>query len=428
MSTAVTLAASLLAVTPAQAAVRVTPGSFTGYGFDQCVAPRQDQMDTWLRTSPYWAVGIYIAGENRYCGDDKQVNLDATWVDTQQRNGWRLLPLTVGLQASCSSVDRYKNKRISADPTNSYATARAQGRTEANTTVRAARRLGIAPGSTLWFDLEHFVGGRKCHESALSFLSAWTNKLHHLDYRSGVYSSASSGIRALDDAKTLTPGRFAMPDQVWIADWNNQANVSSTYIRADSWMPRARVHQFRGGHDETYGGVTINIDSNYLDVGRGSVAPRERKHCGGVAYSYARYRRLDRGVNDVQVKSLQCLLRSKHIDSGELRYHFSAKTERAVRAYQTSRSLPATGIMNRRTWTVMLAEGPAPIVKVGSASRTVRRVQRAVNAATGARLAVTGVFDAATTQAMREYQEQRGLARNGVVAEETWADLLRGLR
>ncbi len=429
MTTLVTLAASLLAATPAQSAVRVTPGNFTGYGFDQCVAPTQGAMDTWLRTSPYWAVGIYIAGDNRYCGDDKQVNLDATWVDTQQRNGWRLLPLTVGLQASCSSIDRYKNKRISANPTNNYATARAQGRAEANATVRAATRLGIAAGSTLWFDLEHFDASRlKCRESALSFLSAWTNRLHHRDYRSGVYSSASSGIRALDQAKNTTPGRFAMPDQVWIADWNGRADVSSSYIRSDSWMPHARIHQFRGGHDERYGGVTINIDSNYLDVGRGSVAPREHKHCGGVAYSYARYRRLERGVNDVQVKSLQCLLRNRRIPSGELRYHFSIKTERAVRRYQSSRALPVTGIMNRRTWTVLLAEGPSPIVKIGSANRAVRRVQRALNAATGSRLVVTGVFDRATSTATRAYQQERRLPRNGVVAETTWAQLLRGLR
>ncbi|MES2032702.1 MAG: hypothetical protein V4466_00875, partial [Pseudomonadota bacterium] len=26
-----------------------------------------------------------------------------------------------------------------------------------------------------------------------------------------------------------------------------------------------RIHQFRGGHNETWGGTTINIDSDYVD-------------------------------------------------------------------------------------------------------------------------------------------------------------------
>jgi hypothetical protein len=30
-------------------------------------------------------------------------------------------------------------------------------------------------------------------------------------------------------------------------------------------MFHQRVHQFKGGHDETWGGVTINVDSNAVD-------------------------------------------------------------------------------------------------------------------------------------------------------------------
>ena len=32
------------------------------------------------------------------------------------------------------------------------------------------------------------------------------------------------------------------------------------------------MKQYRGGHNETWGGVTINIDRNFLDLGRGSFA------------------------------------------------------------------------------------------------------------------------------------------------------------
>ena len=76
----------------------VTPGAFHGYGFDQCLAPSQQAMNAWLRQSPYLAVGIYISGASRACR--VQPNLTPTWVTTQLRNGWKLLPITLGPQAS----------------------------------------------------------------------------------------------------------------------------------------------------------------------------------------------------------------------------------------------------------------------------------------------------------------------------------------
>ena len=439
-TTVLTLAASLLATTPAQAVNRVTPGSFTGYGFDQCITPTQSEMDTWLTTSPYWAVGIYIAGDSRFCGDDKQVNLTPTWVATQLRNGWRLLPITLGPQASCSERPAYQDDvRIDPAPTDGYAAARTQGRVEARTTVRVARRLGIAARSTLWYDIENFdIRRTHCRESALAFLSAWTNQLHALDYVSGVYSSASSGIKMLDDARRQTPGKYAMPDRLWIAEWMKEPvaappldpapSLLSSYFADDGWMPRQRMRQYRGGHNETYGGVTINIDSNYLDLGRGSVAPREPAHCGGVSLSFERYQRLKRGDRDPQVRSLQCALREKRFYTGDLRKLYTRRTERAVRAFQAAHALPVDGVATARTWTTLLAKGAAPVVKIGSAKPAVRRAQRALNAATGARLHVTGVFDVTTTRAVRAYQERRGLPRTGVLAADSWAQLQAGRR
>src|SRR4051812_40259704 len=45
----------------------VTPGDFTGFGFDQCHAPEQQKMNRWLQSSPFLAVGIYISGDSRAC-------------------------------------------------------------------------------------------------------------------------------------------------------------------------------------------------------------------------------------------------------------------------------------------------------------------------------------------------------------------------
>src|SRR3954454_10882782 len=127
---------------PAQATTHVMPGDFTGYGFDACDTPAQSKMDAWRRHSKFWAVGVYMAGTNRACSTQR--HLTRAWVSTQARKGWRILPLVVGRQASCSPKGYYRGKRISANPHHDYARARSQGRAAADSGVDAAHRLGIA--------------------------------------------------------------------------------------------------------------------------------------------------------------------------------------------------------------------------------------------------------------------------------------------
>ncbi|MGA8847832.1 MAG: glycoside hydrolase domain-containing protein, partial [Nocardioides sp.] len=131
-----------------------TPGDFTGYGFDQCVTPTQSMMNTWLRTSPFLAVGIYISGDSRACRD--QPNLTPTWVRKQLQKGWRLLPITLGPQASCQPrFPRYADDftiNPSPGPKGIYGKARGMGQREATSTLADARALGIVEGSTLWYD------------------------------------------------------------------------------------------------------------------------------------------------------------------------------------------------------------------------------------------------------------------------------------
>ena len=68
---------------------------------------------------------------------------DDSEVEFKLRNGWRLLPINVGPQASCYHNPN-KKLRIQADPTNNYATARKQGRNAAVATIRMASRIGVA--------------------------------------------------------------------------------------------------------------------------------------------------------------------------------------------------------------------------------------------------------------------------------------------
>ncbi|MFC6286449.1 glycoside hydrolase domain-containing protein [Nocardioides sp. GCM10027113] len=433
------LAAGTLVATaaPAHAENPVTPGNFTGYGFDQCLAPTQKAMNAWLNHSPFLAVGIYISGESRACRS--QPNLTPTWVGKQLRKGWRLLPITLGPQASCSDrFPRYgHDETINPKPgsRSKYKPARRQARAEADEAVATAQRLGIVKGSTLWYDLEAFdTSITHCRESALAFLSAWTTRLHALDYVSGVYSSAGSGIKMLDDARVNRPGRFAMPDQVWIARWSGvpgQINdASNTYIRNDGWVPHARVHQYRGDHDETWGGVRINIDSNWLDLGRGSVAAPE-KHCGGVDVDMRRYRPVlpkETSEPRERVKVLQCLLSEAGKYGGKLSGVYNDRTIEAVQAWQAGHGFPVSEVWSRENWMSLHVAGARPVVKLGSAGADVHDLQRALNAAGRARLAVDGVLGEKTDEALRAYQRSVGITGSGVAQRQTWKALRAGVR
>ena len=417
---ATALGGTLLSIAPANASNPVTPGDFTGFGFDQCVAPTQSRMDTWWLTSPFSAVGIYVSGDSRGCLS--QPNLTASWVSHQLAAGWKLLPITLGPQASCTTRERYLHQvRIKPSSTRNYAAALAQGKAEAKKTVSATNKLAIAKNSTLWYDIEAFnTANTGCRESAKTFLSGWTQQLHALGFRSGVYSSAASGIRMLDDARFNTPGRFTMPDQLWIADWNGRADVYSSYLRNDGWMPHARVHQYRGGHNETYGGVTINIDSNWLDVGRGSHIAPEPNHCS-TSYNFPSYSALRAGTtNTGQVKALQCMLRNRGLYHGAVDGSYSPAVIDAVHAYRAKIGWAAKDTWTRHAWMTLMTEGAKPVVKYGSAGTAVRRLQRALNAAGVSHLRVTGVLTQPTVDAVKAYQGRLHFSRYGVVTPMTW--------
>ncbi len=431
LTTLVGLALALGVLVPAASADQVTPGDFTGYGFDQCLAPTQRAMDRWLNYSPFLAVGIYISGDSRACR--VQPNLTPSWVTSQLAKGWRLLPITLGPQASCNPrFPRYRDdKTIIAKPgaDKSYAAARRQGRAEAASAVEAAQALGIDAGSTLWYDLEGFdVTQTRCRESALRFLSGWTWSLHQQGYVSGVYSSAGSGMKMLDDARVLRAGEFNLPDRIWIARWDGVADTSTSYLRSDGWLPGNRMKQYQGGHDEVWGGVRINIDRNWLDLGRGSVADSET-HCGGVPVSFRTYPPLTSGTTaSTRTKALQCLLQEKDVYNGNLNGTYGPRLITAIQAWQTAHGMPASDYWSRKNWMSLLADGPRPVAKVGSAGPQVRRIQRALNASTLTSLKVTGVYDATTAAAVRTWQAKVDASVTGVLSARQWLTLQAGAR
>jgi len=253
---------SLLPLARSSAATRTRSGAiFTGLGFDACSTPSARSMTAW-KSSPYRAIGVYIGGENRACS---QPNLTPEWVAAQTAAGWHLIPTYVGLQAptsACSSCAKLSSSQ-----------ATAQGVASAVDAVEEANAVAMGPGSPIYFDMESYSRTSSATAATLAFLEAWTKKLHALGYLSGVYSSSASGIA---DLGNQVGTGYELPDQLWIANWNGSTSTADPVVPSSAWTQHQRIHQYRGGHNETYGGVTINIDNNSVDgatVGNATLPP-----------------------------------------------------------------------------------------------------------------------------------------------------------
>jgi len=237
---------------PAKRAPRAIPAgaAYRGLGFDACSAPSTKTMSDWA-SSPFHGIGVYIGGANAACS---QANLTPAWVRTEVTAGWHLIPTYVGLQGagSCSGTC------ATIDPSR----AGTQGAAAATDAVNQAQALGIPAGNPVYDDMEQYTQRAANTAEVLAFLAGWTTRLHAAGYLSGVYSSASSGISDL--VKAWGTG-YTEPDDIWVAHWNGQQTTSDTYVPSADWAGHERLHQYAGGHDATFGGATLNIDSNYLD-------------------------------------------------------------------------------------------------------------------------------------------------------------------
>ncbi|MFF0411186.1 DUF1906 domain-containing protein [Kitasatospora sp. NPDC004745] len=227
---------------------------FTGAGFDACSAPSAAAMSAWRTASPYGAVNIYSSGSQRHC---EQKQLTPQWVATVRAMGWKLVPTHVGLQAPCAERD---DKPLRIDPDR----AEEQGGEEAGEAAAALQALGLGPGSPVYLDMEAYpTGDEVCSRAVVDFTVGWTEALHAAGYRSGFYSSVNSGIA--DVVAAARDGRAPMPDAIWYARWDGRPTTTGQAGLPDDLWTHHRIHQYRGGADETYGGVTLNVDRDALD-------------------------------------------------------------------------------------------------------------------------------------------------------------------
>ncbi len=244
---------ALLTVNPPSEVIAMT---FPRQGFDRCYLPSVDQMQTWWTSSPYWVYNLYMGGSMFFCQDDIP---NSDWVHKTASQGWSFILTWVGPQAPCSSF----RIKMSSNATTAYQ----QGRTEAGAAFNAARMMGFAGNMVLYYDMEGYgsTASSSCRNTVDAFMRGWAERLHQLGVKAGGYGSPASSHIA-DWADNNPP-----PDDIWIAHWllpyayNPDATVWSSAISPSLWANHQRLRQYTGGHSETWGDISLVIDSNALD-------------------------------------------------------------------------------------------------------------------------------------------------------------------
>jgi peptidoglycan hydrolase-like protein with peptidoglycan-binding domain len=131
---------------------------------------------------------------------------------------------------------------------------------------------------------------------------------------------------------------------------------------------------------------------------------------------------LKKGSTDPVVRDLQAALKTLGHDPGPVDGVFGARTETAVKAFQTQREIAADGIVGRVTWiNIDEADQSEPVLRVGSTGLPVRRLQSRMSAVGFDTGGVDGRFSPKTEAAVRDLQKRAGLVVDGVVGPKTWA-------
>jgi Domain of unknown function (DUF1906) len=236
--------ASALGSANAGLSLSASVANYHGLGFDACTAPSAAYMTAWRRSSSYRAIGVYIGGSDRACA---QPNLTAAWIRGEAAAGWHFLPMYVGPQAEFGQLGSHPGE---------------QGRAAANDAAMQAERLGFGPGTPLYYDMEAYAPSQA--PAALAFLSSWTTRLHELGFSSGVYGSSGAGIGYL--VQQYHTHKYDLPDVIFDALWNGERNTRDSVFGFEEWILHRRAHQFAGNVVRSYGGDTIEIDQDWLNV------------------------------------------------------------------------------------------------------------------------------------------------------------------
>ena len=231
-------------------------------GFDKCQAGSVAQMQLWWDNSYFFDSNIYFSGRNRACPSQPYTNNPA-WINQVSAMGWGLIPTVVGYQSPCTASTT--TAKLSYDP----AVSEQQGRGEADISAADAVNIGLTAGSILYYDMERYDPPTPdtlgCRPATVAFLKGWTNRVKELGYKSGTYGSPKN---AIEDWQFMSSADRM--DAVWMARWDNVISVW-TYVSfanfpTNVWDSHQRIKQWQAPHNETWAGVTFNIDGNIADA------------------------------------------------------------------------------------------------------------------------------------------------------------------
>lgn len=237
-----------------------------GQGFDKCEVATLGEFSTWRANSPYSASNLYIGGSKRACGNRA---LNADYIRSIASMGWTFIPTWVGPQSPCYGGNK---GGISRDPAVAQSQGWAEGHAAADTAARLGLTEGDGTGSIVYYDMEYYnTSDAGCNTAVQAFVTGWVSALHGRGNLAGVYGTGST-LRLLAN---LSPA----PDAIWAAHWiydeyNPGASVWNVYsLSNDLWVSGQRLRQYTGGHNETWGGATLNIDANALEGIVAVIAP-----------------------------------------------------------------------------------------------------------------------------------------------------------
>jgi hypothetical protein len=202
--------------------------------------------------SPYYNFELYFGGSEAACP------VSGSFAATVLQQGWRLMPLWVGRQSSCTSG--YGN-HISTDP----ATAFSQGKAEEDAAYNVLSGTGWTWNMSqvpVIYDLEGFnTGNSTCVTAANNFIAGWVSEAHVAPAQiAGVYgSTCASNLQAYASISSV-------PDFIDGAAYNGNKSVwSMPCVSSSSWVNQQRFKQYNGDHNETWNGYTVKVDSDCAD-------------------------------------------------------------------------------------------------------------------------------------------------------------------
>ena len=237
------------------------------WGVDACGINSTSRATAFWTNTPYSNIGVYIGGSSASCPMNS-----ASFMSALVTQGWQIMPLWVGPQASCSSF----SSRMSSNAD----TAFQQGKDNALAAYNRIVSLGMSTDNTpIIYDLENYdTSNSTCVAAAKAFIRGWTTQLHLAPaQKSGVYGSACAS--GLSNFASLSPP----PDFITGAQWDNVKSTSTMSCVGSGWSTNNRRHkQYRGDHSETWNGVTISVDNDCsnapvypgpdeLDTGQGCI-------------------------------------------------------------------------------------------------------------------------------------------------------------